>query len=134
VKLPFGSYRDDFLFSVTYGNGIGSHYQNTHPDAVYDPGSSSLELISNYGVTLGYIHGWSERLKSSFTYCCIEIDNQEAQSPLSLQATEYSSGNLIWDVNTHWMLGIEGLWGKRKDNDDVRATDFRSQFTSRYAF
>lgn len=134
VKLPFGAYRDDFLFSLTYGNGIGSHYQNSHPDAVYNSANGSLELISNYGVTLGYAHGWSERLNSSFTYCCIEIDNQESQSPNSLQATEYSSGNLIWDVNNHWMLGIEGLWGKRKDKDSVRATDFRTQFTSRYYY
>ncbi len=134
VKLPFGTYTNDFLFSVTYGKGIGSHYHNGYADAVYDSSSSSLELISNYGVTLGYVHGWSERLKSTFTYCCIEIDNHSAQAPDSLQATEYASGNLVWDINTHWMVGIEGLWGKRKDKDDERGTDFRTQLSSRFSF
>ena len=134
VKLPFGSYTNDFLFSVTYGKGIGSHYNNAHADAVYDASSSSLEVISNYGVTLGYVHGWSARLKSSFTYCCIEIDNQDAQAADSLQATEYSSANLVWDINSHWMIGVEGLWGKRKDKDDTRGTDYRMQFTSRFTF
>lgn len=134
VKLPFASYKDDFLFSLTYGKGIGSHYNNAHADAVYNTSSSSLEVIPDYGVTLGYVHGWSARLKSTFTYCCIEIDNRETQAPESLQATEYSSVNLVWDVNRHWMIGAEGLWGKRKDKDDTRGTDFRTQFTSRLSF
>lgn len=134
VKLPFGSYTNDFLFSVTYGKGIGSHYNNGQADAVFDTSSSSLEVIPIYGVTLGYVHGWSARLKSAFTYCCIEIDNHEAQAPESVQGTEYSSANLVWDINTHWMIGVEGLWGKRKDKDNMRGTDFRSQFTSRFYF
>lgn len=134
VKLPFGTTTNDVLFSLTYGSGVNSHYNNPHADAVYDASNNSLALIENYGVTLGYVHGWSEHLQSTFTYCCIEIDNHPAQTPESLQATEYSSGNLLWDVNAHWLLGVEGLWGKRKDNDEARATDFRTQFTSRYAF
>ncbi len=134
LKLPFGTYTNDFLFSYTYGKGIGSHYNNRQADAVYDTSSSSLELLSNYGVTLGYVHGWNTHLKSTFTYCCIEIDNHEAQAPESLQATEYASGNLVWDINTHWMIGVEGLWGKRKDKDNERGTDFRTQFTSRFSF
>ncbi|MCG6937684.1 MAG: hypothetical protein LJE83_05865 [Gammaproteobacteria bacterium] len=134
IKLPVGKYTNDFLFLLTYGKGIGSHYHNANADAVYDPATSSLELISDYGVTLGYAHGWTSRLKSTFTYCCIEIDNQDAQAATSLQATEYSSGNLVWDVNKHWMTGIECIWGKRKDKDDEMRTDFRTQFTSRFSF
>jgi hypothetical protein len=101
---------------------------------VYDTSSSSLEVIPNYGMTLGYVHGWSARLKSSFTYCCVEIDNQDAQADDSLKATEYSSANLVWDMNSHWMIGVEALWGKRKDKDDTRADDYRMQFTSRFSF
>lgn len=134
IKMPFGSYTNDFLFLLTYGKGIGSHYQNGHADAVYDPGTSSLELISDYGVTLSYVHGWTARLKSTFTYCCIEIDNHDAQQATSLKGTEYSSGNLVWDINSNWMLGLEAIWGKRKDKDGERGTNFRTQFTSRFYF
>lgn len=134
IKMPYGTYANDFMFLLTYGKGIGSHYQNEHADAVYNPGTSSLELISDYGVTLSYAHGWSARLKSTFTYCCIEIDNQDAQSATSLKGTEYSSGNLVWDINPHWLVGLEGIWGKRKDKDGERATNFRTQFTSRFYF
>lgn len=134
VKLPFGSYQNDFLFSVSNGIGVGSHYQNAHADAVYDTVTSSLEPLENFGVTLGYALGWSERLTSTFTYCCIEIYNNDAQSDESLQATEYASANLVWNVNTYWLVGVEGLWGKRKDKDNTRASNFRTQFTSRLSF
>jgi len=134
LKMPFGTYTNDFMFLLTYGKGIGSHYQNDHADAVYDPATSSLELISDYGVTLSYTHGWSAHTRSTFTYCCIEIDNQDAQAATSLKATEYSSGNLAWDINRNWLVGIEGIWGKRKDKDGERRTNFRTQFTSRFYF
>lgn len=134
IKLPFGSYENDFMFTLTSGLGIGSHYQNAFADAVYDTSTGELKLIENYGVTLGYIHGWNARLRTTLTYCCIEVYNDDAQAPDSLQSTEYSSANLVWDVNSQWMLGIEGLWGKRKDKDNTRASNFRTQFTSRLSF
>ena len=134
VKLPFGSYQDDLLVTLTNGLGLGSHYQDANPDAVYDAANDSLELLENFGVTVGYVHGWSTRLRSTFTYCCIEIYNHDAQSLESLQSTEYSSANLVWNVKTRWLVGIEGLWGKRKDRDNTRASNFRTQLTSRLSF
>ena len=134
VKLPFGSYNDKFLFSVTYGKGIGSHFNNAQVDAVFDSSNSSLEALSVYAVILGYEHSWKEGMKSTFTYCCIEIDNHEAQSPESLEDTEYTSGNLVWDINPYWLLGVEGIWGKREDKDEASASNFRTQFTSRFSF
>ena len=52
----------------------------------------------------------------------------------SLEDTEYASGNLLWDVNFHWLLGIEGIWGKREDKDGASASDFRSLFIPRFSF
>jgi len=134
IELPYGRYPEHFMFSVTYGRGIGSHFNNAKPDAVYDPGSASLKAIHLYGVTLGYSHSWNARMKSTLVYCCIEIDNQDVQAADAIQKTEYSSGNLLWTMNPRWLLGIEGIWGKRRDKDDVMATVFRTQFSSRLSF
>lgn len=134
VRMPYGDYPDDFMFSVTYGSGIGSHFQNPKPDAVYDPVSASLEIINLYGVTLGYRHSWNADTSSTVVYCCIEIYNHDAQAPESIQGTEYTGANLVWNMNTHWLIGIEGIWGKRSDKDDTKSTVFRSQFTSRVSF
>ena len=134
VKLPFAPYNDNFLFSITYGKGIGSHFNNAQADAFFDTSKSSLEALAVYAVTLGYEHSWNEAMKSTFTYCCIEIDNHEAQPSDSLKGTEYASGNLVWYTNAHWQLGIEGIWGKRDDKDDASASNFRTLFASRYSF
>lgn len=135
VKLPFGSYKDNFLFAVTYGRGIGSHFNSAQPDAVFDTSNSSLETIKLYAVNLAYEHGWSEDLSSTLTYCCIEISNDDALAPESLEGTEYSSGNLVWDITKRcWIVGVEGIWGKRDDKDGITGTNFRTQFTSRLSF
>ena len=134
VKLPFGRYKNNILFSATYGNGIGSHFQNSKPDAVYDSSDSSFEILKAYAVMLSYEHGWKENLSSLFTYCCIELDNDDALPPESIQDTEYTSGNLVWDVNSHWLLGVEGIWGSREDKDEEEGDNFRTQFTSRLSF
>jgi len=134
IKVPISTYTDEFMFALSFSYGAGSQYQNAHADAVYDPVNADLDLISNYGVTLAYAHRWTGRLKSTVTYCCIEIDNQEAQAATALKDTEYSSGNLVWSANERWLLGIEGISGKRSDNDGETGTNFRTQLTSRLRF
>ena len=134
IKIPLSTYTDEFMFALSFSYGAGSQYQNAHADAVYDPVNADLDLISNYGVTLAYAHHWTGHLKSTITYCCIEIDNQEAQAPTALKDTEYSSGNLVWSANERWLLGIEGISGKRSDNDGEVGTNFRTQLTSRLRF
>ncbi len=134
LRLPFGYHPDEFMFSLTYGKGIGSHFQNAKTDAVYDASSTSLETLKLYAVTLAYRHNWNATLSSTITYCCIEIYNHNAQTDDALQGTEYSSGNLVWNVNSHWLVGVEGIWGKRDDKDDAEGTVFRTLFISRVSF
>jgi hypothetical protein len=134
IKLPFGVHKNEFLFSVTNGKGINSQYQTASADAVYDSNDSSLAMLENFGFTLGFVHGWSADLASTVTYCCVEIYNHVAQAANSLQGTEYSSANLVWDASTNWLLGVEGIWGKRKDKDETTRDTFRTQLTSRLSF
>lgn len=134
LRLPFGRYPDEFMFSLTYGKGIGSHFQNAKADAVYDATSTSLETLRLYAVTLAYRHNWNATTSSTVTYCCIEIYNHDAQTADALQGTEYTSGNLVWNVNPHWLIGVEGIWGKRDDKDDAEGTVFRTLFVSRVSF
>jgi DcaP outer membrane protein len=134
MRLPYGEYPNEFMFSVTYGEGIGSHFQNPKPDAVYDAVNNRLEILRLYGVTLAYRHSWNADMTSTVVYCCIEMYNHDAQAPESIQGTEYTSGNVVWNINSHWLLGVEGIWGKRDDKDDAMATVFRTQMTSRVSF
>jgi hypothetical protein len=134
IRMPYGRYPDYFMFSGTYGRGIGSHFQNGKADAVFNTASSSLETLLLFGVSLAYNHSWNAQMNSTLTYCCIEIYSNDAQAPDSVEGTEYSSGNVVWHMNSHWLVGIEGIWGKRGNRDHTEGTAFRTQITSRASF
>jgi hypothetical protein len=134
VGVPFLGEKDFMTFSVTYGEGIGSNFNDEPPDAVFDSTGSGLDAIPVFGYFASYEHWWSPQFYSTFVYGALEADNQSAQSPDSFKKTQYASGNLVWMPNTHWLLGVEALWGKREDKDGADGTDFRTQFTSRFSF
>ena len=134
VGAPFIAEKDYMTFSVTYGEGIGSGFNDAPPDAVFDSTGTSLEAIPVFGWFASYEHWWSRQFYSVFVYGALKEDNRSAQPPDSFKKTQYTSGNLVWVPTERWLLGIEGLWGKREDKDGADGTDFRTQFTTRFTF
>lgn len=121
-------------FSATYGQGVGSDFNDQPSDAVFDPAGNSIDLIPVFGWFLSYEHWWSDRFNSTLVYGALEADNQSAQLADAFKSSQYASANLVWTPDEHWLLGIEGLWGKREDKDGATGTDFRTQFTTRFIF
>lgn len=134
VGMPFIAEKDFMTFSVTYGEGIGSGFNDAPPDAAFDSTGTSLEAIPVFGWFASYEHWWSRQFYSVFVYGALKADNRSVQPPDSFKKTQYTSGNLVWVPTERWLLGIEGLWGKREDKDGADGTDFRTQFTTRFTF
>jgi hypothetical protein len=133
-RVPVSAKRDSLTFSATYGEGIGSDFNDQPPDAVFDSTGSSLETIPVFGWFASYEHWWSHQFNSTFVFGDLKVNNQPAQPVESLAKTRYASGNFVWVPNEHWLLGVEALWGMREDKDGADGTDFRTQFTSRFIF
>jgi len=134
VGMPFLAEKDFPTFSVTYGEGIASNFNDAPPDAVFDSTGSSLEAIPVFGWFASYEHWWSEQFTSTLVYGALDVDNRAAQPSDSFDKTQYASANLVWMPTEWWLFGVEALWGKRVDKDGADRTDFRTQFTTRFTF
>ena len=134
VKMPFIAEKDFMTFSVTYGEGVGSDFNDQPPDAVFDSSGLGLEAIPVFGWFVSYEHWWSRQFNSTFVYGALDADNLNAQPSDSLDKTQYASANVVWMPIERWLFGVEGLWGKREDKDGENGTDFRTLFTSRFTF
>jgi hypothetical protein len=134
VKMPFFANKDFMTFSATYGEGIGSNFNDQPLDAIFDTNNSQLEAVPVFGYFLSYDHSWTPQLNSTVVYGFLEADTLDFQSPDSFKETQYSSANLAWQPVKNLLIGIEGLWGKREDKDGTDGSDFRTLFTTRYSF
>ena len=134
VGTPFIAKKDFMTFSVTYGEGIGSDINDQPSDAVFNNAGTNLEAIPVFGWFVSYEHWWSRQFNSTVVYGALEADNPSTQSADAFKSSQYASGNFVWMPNDRWLLGIEGLWGKREDKDGADGTDVRTQFTTRYTF
>jgi hypothetical protein len=134
VGIPFLAEKDFLTFSVTYGEGIGSNFNDAPPDAVFDSAGANLDAIPVFGWFVGYQHWWGRQFSSTFVYGALDAENRPAQPPDSFDKTQYAGANLVWMPTERWLFGVEGLWGKREDKDGAEGTVFRTQFTGRFIF
>jgi len=127
--------KDDFLqFQLTYGEGIGSLFNDFPPDAVYDVASNDLKPLETLGVLFGYQHWWSPKFYSLGSWGWLWQDNRDVQLPTAYHETMYSSLNLTWVPDPRWLLGAEVVYGSREDKDGESGSNVRSLMTSRFNF
>jgi len=126
---------DDFLqFQLTYGEGIGSLFNDFPPDAVYDVANDDLKPLETLGWLVGYQHSWSPKFYSLASYGWLKQDNEDIQLPTAYKKTQYASLNLVWTPDPRWLLGAEVGYGSREDKDGESGDDIRTVVTSRFNF
>jgi hypothetical protein len=126
---------NDFLqFALTYGQGIGSLFNDYPPDATYDVADNDLEPIDTLGVLVGYQHWWNPQFYSLATYGLLKQDNQDIQLPTAYHETRYTSLNLTWTPDPRWLLGGEVVYGSREDKDGTSGSNIRTVLMGRFNF
>ncbi|AWF80583.1 hypothetical protein BTJ40_07040 [Microbulbifer sp. A4B17] len=134
IDMP-GKLAPDFAsYSFSYGYGYGSLMDDRPPDASYDFVNNRLEAIPTFGWYLAYQHWWSPCLYTVATYGLVGQDNLDFQPGSSFHQTQFSSINLTWTPTSHWLFGLEALYGTREDKDGAYGSVWRAQFTSRISF
>lgn len=130
-KFKVGS-ADDIRFMLTHGSGIGRYIAlATAGDTAITNGE--LDLID---VTAGYVsyrHPWSDRLRSTFQFSGLNIDNPASAG----NATEkvYSGlANMLYSITPKLELGLEYLHAKRQVENGDDGTLDRLQFTAKHSF
>jgi hypothetical protein len=132
--LPLAAGKDNFKFSLQYGDGYGAQLRDGPADAVFNTGTSELETIGVFSTHGGLQHWWSDILRSNFIYGYISADNPDVADGDVLESTSYAAANLIWNFHGSVTFGLEYLWGRRENKDAQSGTDNRILLSSKFAF
>jgi hypothetical protein len=146
-SLTWWGDEDFILWQLTYGKGIGRYINDLGTmgggDAVFDPAGNlhALPVLAGY---FSYQHRWPKDfwfldkwpgiMRSNMTLSLVSIDNFEFQDDKNYQSTLRASLNLIYLPTENVRLGMELLWGQRKNKDDSKGTATQLQISARYDF
>jgi len=101
-------------YQILFGEGIGSYrgLPDAVPNAVND-----IDLLPLFGWMVGITHDWNDRLSSNFTYAEDQLETTPFQPPDDVDRTTYLAANLIYSPFPRVRVGIEYLYGLRKNVD-----------------
>jgi len=128
VDLSFLGDRTNFKLTVHTGDGYGTQLKGGPSEAVFD---TSLDLIGTTSTFGGLQHFWSDRFRSNLTFGYLSADNPATAPSDALDSSTYSSANFIWVPGKRLTLGVEYLYGERKDFDGASGTSNRILFSSK---
>lgn len=134
VRMP-GALENDFAtLSLTYGRGIGSAFNDSPADAVFDSAKGSLEALDSFGWFASYQHRWDPRFNSTLVYGELRQNNRDVQAADAFRKTQYASANLVWTPFDQWLFGVELLYGTREDKNGADGSDLRTLFSAKFSF
>jgi hypothetical protein len=136
IKLD-DKHTDAVLFQAAAGNGIARYVNDTSGlglDGVIATPGDDLDGLGLFAGLLAYQHWWTAKLGSTFCYSYVEVDNVSGQAGGDYHSGQYAVANLRYYPAERVMLGVEGLYGIRRDNDGNKGDDLRIQFSAQYRF
>jgi uncharacterized coiled-coil protein SlyX len=141
---------DKFMWQVNIGEGLGGYINDTATigdlDAVFSP-HGSLEAIPAFGGYLAYTHFWHrdplsyfgakgllKDLRSTMVYGYTSVTNFDFQPDDAYAETQRASVNVVWSPITPIDVGVEYLWGLRKNKDGKKGTANQLQMVATFKF
>ena len=134
VGLPFLGKKDNLRLTAHFGDAYGTQLKGGPEEAIFNTASSELDTIGIWSSFGGIQHFWTEKLRSNLTYGHVSADNPASMPSDALDSTTYASANLIWNPYKPLTLGVEYLWGQRKNLDGASGTSNRFLFSSQFVF
>lgn len=136
--------RDNFRFQLNYGEGIGRYINDldsaADQDAVFDP-QGQLRPLPAFGGYVSFQHfwktdvgGWLRNLRSTFVYGLVDVSNFDFQEPDAYDRTLRGSFNVIWSPISNIDVGLEYLWGERRNRDRSRGRARQLQGVATFRF
>ena len=138
--IPTFDPRDNLLFQISAGNGIGRYVNDLSSignyDGVFDPNTGQLDL---FDVIAGYTslqHWWGAgELRSNFTFGIVDVSSPGfLDDDNAYRRTLRFSSNLIWSPIPRIDLGAEYLWGRRENIGGDSGDATQLQVAVKYRF
>jgi DcaP outer membrane protein len=125
-----------FLAQFAAGRGIDRYIQDVNGmglDASYDP-INGFRAIPSYGWFVAYEQWWSQKWASNFTYGEDEMDLTDTLPGNTYKRANYLTANIIYLPVERMGVGLEVLYGMRKNKDGESGDDTRIQLAFQYKF
>ncbi len=136
--MEFWDGRDNILFQLNYGDGIGRYINDLQEvggqDAEFDPLTGELETIKLFSGYVAYQHWWRDSLRSTLTYSWVDVDNLDFQVDSAYARTDRAIINLLWSPVPRVDVGGEILWGRRENLDGSYGTARQIQLGAKYRY
>jgi hypothetical protein len=134
---PTGLERSRILLQYTFGWGIGRYVQDTAGlglDGQVDPATGGFSTLYVAGWSTSYEHWFTERWLANVTYSSDIVGFNGAQPGNTYLGAKYLAASLWFIPITRMSLGIEYVWGERKNLDEERARASRLNALFQYNF
>jgi hypothetical protein len=125
-----------FLYQFAAGRGINRYIQDINGlglDATFDP-ANGFRALPSYGWFVAYEQWWAKRWASNFTYGQDAVELTDTLPGNTYQRANYVSANIIWLPVDRMGVGLEYLYGFRKNKDGSRGDNSRIQMAFQYRF
>lgn len=142
-KILFGpDKRHNFMFSATYGQGIGRYLAVGYAaDALYDgstatPLAGGLKTIDNFAGFGALRLGWTPTVRSTFMggYQHAKYPDGIVTPGLANKESWSLAGNLFWSPVKNFDVGIEYRHGERKVINGLSGQMDRVEMSAKYTF
>jgi len=128
---------DRIIFQFNGGQGTARYINDLNSlggqDAVFDS-TGKLFALPVFGLYLDYEHAWIriEALKklsarSSLIWSYVGVDNVPAQADDAYEHTNRLVGNMVVSPSPRLDVGIEYIWGMRRNKDGARGSSSQIQ-------
>ena len=134
LGLPFLGAKDNFKFTVHYGDGYGTQLKGGPTEGAFNTATSELETIGIFGTYGGIQHFWSNRFRSNLVYGYVNSDPPAFLSGDTFDNTSYGAVDLIWKPYKSLDVGVEYLYGRRENKDGAAGTSNRFLLSSKLVF
>ena len=134
LALPYLGAKDNFKFTLHYGDGYGTQIKGGPQEGAINPATSELQTIGIFGVYGGLQHFWSDQYRSNLVYGHVDSDNPAFLSGDTFDNTSYTAVDFIWSPYKEVTVGVEYLWGRRENKDGASGDDNRFLLSSRINF
>jgi hypothetical protein len=145
VPFHYFDLTDRFIFQLNGGEGIGRYINDLNSlggqDGVFDPVTGEFERLPAFGWFIDYEHMWKRwqrirdmNLRSSVIWSTVTVENAEFQPDDAYHRTQRLAANVIFSPIKRMDVGLEYLWGARRDKDGERGEARQVQFVVIFRF
>jgi uncharacterized coiled-coil protein SlyX len=145
--VPFHYFKltDRLIFQLNVGEGNARYINDLNSlggqDAVFDDATGALGPLPATGGYIDFEHQWTQwettrvmKLRSSFIWSYVAVDNLGFQPPDAYRRTNRFSVNLVFSPIDRIDMGVEYIYGSRENKNGLRGTSDQFQVVGIFRF